>query len=197
MTHTSYPFSFVFSSRAAVGVSIFLIAAAGVLRLLPHAPNVAPIGAIALFSGAVLGRRYVWVPLAALAVGDMFLGGYDLRVMASVYGSFLMIGIAGTFLSEVRLGKKNTAVVAGTSVVGSVLFFLITNAAVWAFSGMYEPTIAGLWHSYVMGLPFFRNTILGDLFFNFILFGGYWSVVYYRGQKRAWGPAVSTQREGI
>jgi hypothetical protein len=57
------------------------------------------------------------------------------------------------------------------------LFFLVTNFGWWATGSIYEPTFAGLVQCYAQGLPFFKNTLLGDLFFAVLLFGGYAVVV--------------------
>ena len=64
------------------------IAAAAALRLLPHPPNFTPIGAMALFSGAYLGRRGLAfvAPLAALFVSDRcsaFIGAWARSISAS------------------------------------------------------------------------------------------------------------------
>ena len=52
-------------------------------------------------------------------------------------------------------------------------FFLTTNFAVWAFEGIYSHDLAGLTACYVAALPFFKNTVIGDLFWTCALFGGY------------------------
>ena len=58
----------------------------------------------------------------------------------------------------------------------SLLFFVTTNFAVWAFSPLYAPNLAGLSKCYLAALPFLRNMLEGDLFWGFLLFGGYWLV---------------------
>jgi hypothetical protein len=58
----------------------------------------------------------------------------------------------------------------------SLLFFLLSNGAVWAFSGMYSPTWQGLTQCYIAALPFLERTVLGDLFWTAVLFGGAWLV---------------------
>jgi hypothetical protein len=65
------------------------------------------------------------------------------------------------------------------SVLGSVLFFLITNFAVWYGSAFYPQTPAGLLACYTAGLAFYNqqsffiNSLLGDLFYGGLLFGTY------------------------
>ena len=63
--------------------------------------------------------------------------------------------------------------VGAAAIVSSVLFFAITNFGVWLFSGFYPRTLAGLEACYVAAIPFFQNTIAGDLFFSGLLFGGF------------------------
>lgn len=148
---------------------IFLLVAAG-FRLLPHAPNFTAMGALALFGGAYFSKRIALVlPVGAMLASDFFIGFYDFRLMAAVYGSFLLTVVLGFFLKK---NKKWFAVGTG-AVLSAVLFFLITNFAVWAFSSWYPKTITGLMQCYVMGLPFFKNTLLSSLFYSGVLFGGY------------------------
>ena len=71
----------------------------------------------------------------------------------------------------IRKNKTAGRVVGGT-LLGSLFFFLLTNAAVWLFGTMYAPNFAGLMQSYFMALPFFRNSLLGDLFYVGVLVGG-------------------------
>lgn len=150
-------------------MAFFFIIAAVILRLLPHLPNFAPIAAMALFGGTYLNKRYALiVPLVAMVVSDIFIGFYNPWILASVYGSFILIGLLGMWLKN----NKTVSNVIGASLLGSVLFFLITNFAVWAVPHSFYPhTLQGLVNSYTMGLPFFRNTLMGDLFYVSVMFG--------------------------
>jgi len=140
------------------------------LRLLPHPPNFAPIAAIALFGGVYLSRKIALVlPLAALAISDTFISFYEPKLMVSVYGSFLVCVLLGFWLKK----NKKWYTVGGSAILGTVLFFLITNFAVWAFTPWYAKTFSGLIQCYLMALPFFRNTLLGDLFYVSVFFGSY------------------------
>ena len=145
------------------------IVAAAALRLVPHPPNFTPIGAMALFSGAFLGRRGLAfvAPLAALLLSDLVLGFY--AGMEIVYPSVALVVLIGWWVSN-----KRTAVRIGmAAVASSVSFFLITNFGIWLFSGFYPLTSAGLAACFVAAIPFFQNTITGDLFFSALLFGGF------------------------
>ncbi len=138
------------------------------LRLTPHVPNVAPIGALALFSGFIMPNVGGFLlPLVAMIISDMFLGFHS--TISYVYGSFILITGIGYLLH-----KKATLIEVGLgSFTGSVLFFIITNFGVWMTSSLYEKNMSGLLRSYMMGLPFLRNTLIGDLFYNAIFFISY------------------------
>lgn len=141
------------------------------LRLLPHSPNFVPIGAIALFGGVYLSRKIaLMLPLTIILISDMFLDGYHyLPVMVSVYGSFLLTVIVGVWLKK----HKKWYVVGGSAVLTAILFFLITNFAVWAFTPLYANNFSGLIQCYLLALPFFRNTLLGNIFYATCFFGVY------------------------
>lgn len=170
-------------------MALFFIVAAVVLRLVPHLPNFAPIAALALFGGTYLNKRYaLGIPLLAMLISDYFIGFYNLWIMLSVYGSFLLIGLIGLWLKN----HKTVANIFGASLVGSILFFLVTNFAVWAVPGsMYLHNLQGLMQSYIMGLPFFRNTLMGDLFYTAAMFGLYELVLYLTVRRRKICPVSS------
>jgi hypothetical protein len=166
-----------------VVLAAVLIALAAALRLVPHAPNFAPIAAIALFSGTVLPRRHALVvPLFAMLVSDAVIGFYEPRVMAAVY---IALGFTVVLGFWVRTQTGRATHVLGASLAGSVLFFALTNFAVWLWSGMYARTTDGLLAAYVMGIPFFRNTLVGDLCYNGLIFGLY-AVAGWTVTNRAW-----------
>ena len=161
----------------AIRFLIFFLIGAGVLsviaRLLPHPANFTPMAALALFAGVYASRVSKWyllAPLAAMLVSDVFVGFYEWKTMAVVYGSFFAIGLIGLL---VRMFKARLQTVVLGTLLGSILFYLTTNLAVWLFSGMYAPTLDGLLLSYYMALPFFKFTLLGDLFYVGVFFGAY------------------------
>lgn len=148
----------------------FLIVFGIIFRFLPHPPNFAPIAAIGLFSGFLIKRKAVlFIPLVAMMISDFFIGNYHPSIMISVYLSFALIALIG-YLNRKQL---NVATVIGSSLIGSIMFFLLTNLAVWQFSGLYQTNLEGLVNCFYLALPFFRNTIAGDLFFTGIFFGAW------------------------
>ncbi len=141
------------------------------VRLLPHFPNFTPIGALALFVGAYAIKKHWWslfIPLVAMFVSDLFIGFYDFRLMAVVYGSFFVYSLTGMLLV-----KKNIGFAFLGSIAGAIFFYLSTNFAVWAFSSWYPHILGGLLVSYTLALPFFKYTLLGDIFFTGVFFGAY------------------------
>jgi hypothetical protein len=94
-----------------------------------------------------------------------------------VYGSFLLYVALGRLAARLERHLGPVSVLFG-AVAGSVQFFLITNFAAWLGDALYPPTFAGLVQCYVAGLPFVRNTLLGDLFYTGVLFGLYHAAVW-------------------
>ncbi len=157
-------------NRARLLALLVAIFAAAAMRLVPHPPNFSPIAAMALFSGAFLPRRALAfvAPFAALVLSDALLGGFYAG-MHFVYLSFALTVLIGWALA----GRKSPLMIGGAAVASSMLFFVLTNLGVWLFSGMYPLTAAGLAACFVAALPFFQNTLAGDLFFTALLFGGF------------------------
>lgn len=158
------------------------------LRLAPHVPNFAPISATAIFGGVYLNRRFaILVPLGAMIISDyllLYINPYGSPVInfsqvqpinamfhsttLYVWGSFVISALIGIWLKN-HLKPSN---IIGASFLSSVQFFLITNFGVWA-QGMYSRGLDGLLQSYLLGLPFFRWTLLGDVFYCGMFFGSY------------------------
>src|SRR5262249_15142874 len=122
-----------------------------VARLAPHAPNVTPIAASALFAGMVLRSRALAlaVPLAAMLVSDLLVGAYDWRIMSVVYAALALPALLGMW----GRAWRPVVVLAPLVLSSSLVFFATTNFAVWAFSGMYAHDLHGLVHCYVAALP--------------------------------------------
>lgn len=145
-----------------------------VARLAPHAPNVTPIAASAVFAGMVLRSRALAlaVPIAGLLLSDLVVGSYDWRIMGVVYAALALPALAA------RWGRARPVVLAPLVLSSSLLFFATTNLAVWAFSGMYAHDLHGLVHCYVAALPFLWNTVAGDALWTTLLFGCWWSAKF-------------------
>ena len=136
-------------------IVLSLLVLAVITRLLPHPPNVTPIAAIALFGGCnIKDKNLAFVlPLLCMFLTDLFLGFH--MIMPFVYLSFMCISY---------IGINSEKITNGTIFGSSLLFFLVTNFGVWFFG--YPNTLAGLVSCYTLALPFFVNTIIGDLVFT-------------------------------
>jgi hypothetical protein len=158
-------------NRARLLLILFAILAAAFLRLVPHPPNFTPVGALALFSGAMLGRRWLAfaAPLGALVISDLVLGFYP--GVAFVYAATALMVLVGWLLT----GRRSAPRIAAAAVGSAILFFIVTNFGMWLFSGLYPLTAAGLAACFVAAVPFFQNSLAGDLVFSALLFGG-WAI---------------------
>jgi len=148
----------------------FLIVLAVIARIVVHPFNFTPIGAIGLFAGSWCPPRLAWLmPLLALFLSDLINGFYDPVVMAFVYVGFL----GGPLIGQWLLSARRTLPRFGAAVLlAAVFFFLVSNFGMWLSGiGSYPLTAAGLIECYWAGLPYFRVTLLGDLFYAGLLFG--------------------------
>lgn len=151
-------------NRSTIFPIVFALLSFGVIaRLLPHLPNATPLTAIAFAGSMYVGTRWSTIlPIAALFLSDVAIGFYDWRIMASVYGSFVLIGLCSWVVRKCPTPLAVGAVV----VTSSIVFFLVTNFAVWLFSPWYEKSITGLLYSYELGIPFLRNMFIGDILYT-------------------------------
>lgn len=138
-------------------------------RLLPHPWNFTPLMAIGLFAGyhARKTSTGILATVSALALSDAVMG-FDSSFWY-VYGAMLIPVLLGRLIRN----RSGVSAVAATALASSVSFFLITNFMVWAAGRLYPHTIAGLTASYLAGIPFYRNQLLGDAFYTLAMFGGY------------------------
>lgn len=149
-------------------------------RLIPHPPNFAPIGGMALFGAAYYNRR-IWsyfIPIASMWLSDLLLNNviyaryfegfvWFYRGSFFTYGAFVLIVLMGSFtLRRIRIVR-----LIFSALGASAIFFAISNFGVWMSSGMYPHSWEGLAACYAAGIPFFKNTFMGDLFYSAGLFG--------------------------
>ena len=127
-------------------------------------PNFSPIAATALFAGYFISDKKLAfiIPLGAIIISDFFIGFHSM--IWSVYLSFILVVFLGATMK-----KRSILNVLGRSLLGSILFFVLTNFAVF-MQGGYTHSFTGLAECYFMAIPFFKNTLAGDLLFNAALF---------------------------
>ncbi|MFK7807224.1 MAG: DUF6580 family putative transport protein [Saprospiraceae bacterium] len=182
------------------GIIIAIIALAALSRLLPHPPNFTPIAGIGLFGAAYFSRKWLAliIPFAAMWFSDLIINNVYMPMVYPeyyngftlftegwywMYGSFALIILLGfNVLKKVKLGT-----LIGASLASSMIFFLVTNFGSWLTGPMYAKTAAGLIACYTAAIPFFWNTIAGDLFYVGLMFG-----VFALLQNRI--PSLTTQR---
>jgi hypothetical protein len=153
-----------------------IVGLAALSRLLPHPPNVTPIGAMALFAGAHLRnwRIAFLLPMAAMFLSDLALGftvygGALLKSQPVVYFCMLMGVVVGRLIRNNGSALK----IASATLGNAVMFYLVTNFAVWVWGALYPRTWSGLIACYTAAIPFFRNSLIGDITFVAVLFGGF------------------------
>src|SRR3989344_6275708 len=167
---------------------MLIITIAVLIRLFPHPANFAPIAAMALFGGTYLNKKYsIAIVFGTLILSDyllLYINPFSSQLLnfskiyspaamlhsttIFVYGSFLLVALLGVWLRSHKSFKN----ILTASLSSSILFFLVTNFGVWA-QGAYGGDITGLWQSYVMGIPFFKNIVVGDLFYVGLFFGSF------------------------
>jgi len=165
------------SSFSYLVILAVLIALGVAGRLLPHPPNFTPMAAIALFAGFIFIKRYMAVVavISTMLLCDYFAFGslssswFGSKSMFVVYLALLFPIVFKNFLQK----KIGVLRIFGAALASSSVFFLATNFAVWAFSPMYEKTLEGLVLCYTMAIPFFQNTVAGDLIWSGVIFGTY------------------------
>ena len=145
----------------------------------PSIPNFTALGAVALFGAYYLKKtQSIIIPLVILWLSDLILNNV---VYSQYFDTFSFFGdpwVVAGFVATIVMGwymikKLSFRSFIGASILGAFVFFLITNFAVWIGSGLYPKNIDGLISCYIKAIPFFRNALLGNLFFGAILFGSY------------------------
>jgi hypothetical protein len=157
-----------------VALMAFLIAIDVAARLLPHAPGFLPVAASGFFAARMLriAPLAIVVPVLGMILSDVALPGEDWRIQAVGFAAIAIPALAG--IATRRWPGILPAV--ATVAVSSFLFWLLSNGAVWVFSGMYPFNLSGLAQCYVAAVPFLEKTVMGDLLWTGVLFGGAWLV---------------------
>ncbi len=151
----------------------------GVLsRLLPHPANMTAVGGLALFSGSRFDvKKATLITFITMFLSDMFLGFHSL--MWATYGSIFLGILIGRWVGR----QKNIHRLFAGIFSSSVIFFLITNFAVWATTPLYQKTFTGFITCYGMAIPFFRNSLIGDIASTVILFFGFQPIFLFWKQR--------------
>lgn len=135
------------------------------------APNVEFVTAASLLAATYLGRKYaILVPFLIMVITDTLIGNTNIFIFT--WSAFVIIGLAGLVLRRLR-GLKLVGGATAMGMTSSLFFFLYTNFGVWFLDswGMYPHNLQGLIQAYIMGLPFLKLNLLGNLFFVPVSFG--------------------------
>lgn len=159
-------------------IAFLLIIIAAVTRFIPYHPfNFTAIGAMALFSGVAFRDKRIafLLPMAAMFISDLFIG-FHFSILP-VYACFVFTVWMGVLITR----NQTVFNIGCMSLLSSIVFFLVTNLPLWYLDlRLYPMTVAGTLESYSMALPFFRNQIAGDLFYNTLLFGSFYLLMHKR-----------------
>ncbi|RHX87893.1 DUF6580 family putative transport protein [Leptospira stimsonii] len=156
------------------GISAVAVFFAGISRFLPHPSNFTSVGAMTVYSGARLqGWKSFAFPLILMLVTDFVLSrlhGFEMfyEGISIVYLSLMVNVLIGKFFLT---RQKNLIFVSAVSIFASIQFFVLSNFSVWAFSSLYTKTWDGLLTCYIVAIPYFAGTLLGDLLYTSALFG--------------------------
>jgi hypothetical protein len=139
--------------------------------------NLVPMGALALFIGSRLRTWYAYlVPLGASFIADLLIIpalaalGYQSMDISTpfTYLGFVLYAVIGRLcIPEKQLSPLG---IGAASLAGSVQFFLVSNFGSWVANPDYPRSLAGLLECYMLGVPFYRNTLVSDLVFPMVFF---------------------------
>ena len=181
------------SSRNKLLIITAIIVFGVIARLLPHFPNFAPMGALALFAVAFYKRKYLALVIPGLAWGlsDLYLNnmiynsadGFTLFTADQFFSLFALILIV--ILGKLLFKKVNAPNVMIGSLSASLIFFVVSNLGVWMQGILYPKTLQGLVECYSMALPFYRGTLVSDLIFTGVFFGAMHMMTSFENKNKA------------
>ena len=173
-------------------VAITLVLTAIIMRVAgatTHLYNFAPIAAIGLFSGAVIKDRKVLaflIPLAGQFIADVYFQFFTNTPGFYPGQAFNYAALAGAAGLGLLMKQPKPLNILAYIFGASTLFFIISNFGFFA-SGYNGYSFAGFTKTYIDAIPFFKNTIIGDLAGGIFLFGGYFAAqeVFIRNAEKA------------
>ena len=142
---------------------ICLILVLSFSRIIPHPSNFTPILAVGIFAGFYFRHFYLslFIIIFSMFIGDLYLGFHD--TMFFTYISLTAAVALGLFIKQFKFSE----IIFG-GLVSSVCFFLITNFGAWMTLDMYEKNFEGLISSYILAIPFFKNTLISTFLYLFL-----------------------------
>ena len=141
-------------------ISIGIFLALAISRFVPHSPNFTSLLALSFYIPAILGIKFVPALIFSFFITDLIIGFHSLTFFT--WGSVILIG----FLSRFFLSSFSKRILG--SLIGALLFYLITNFGVWSL-GNYGYSLQGLITCYILAVPFFGNTLLSTLIYSSLI----------------------------
>ena len=140
--------------------------------------------ALAFCAGVYFPKRLAWpLPLATLLATDMLMNVLYYHVApVSAY----MLANYAAYAAIIALGQRFSARAAwlkllGGSLLGAVLFYLVTNTAAWLQNPEYTKTLAGWIQALTTGIPGYPPTWL--FFWKTLLSGGLFTGLFAGAMK--------------
>ncbi len=172
-------------------LALGLIISAVCWRLVNHAYGIAPnleiVTASTLVAATFLSTRWAFaVPLAIMAASDILIGNSP--ILFFTWSAFGIIALGGLALRRLKTSPRKLMLASlGAALAGSVFFFVFTNFGVWLIGDgqMYAKDASGLLQSYIMGLPFYRTMLLGNIIIvpSYFVAAVYGPVLFKRAAK--------------
>jgi hypothetical protein len=166
-------------------ISLFaaLLGLAILSRWIPHPPQFTALTAAAIFGGLFFSRPLLVValPLLAIFISDALFAGFYPGAVIN-YAALILAALTTYFFAQ---SSKNSSVSGAQKVLGAVsgslVFFALSNLAVFITSGMYAHSLAGLINCYTMALPFYGFQVLGE-----VVYGSAMAATYFILNGRSW-----------
>lgn len=170
--------------------------------------NISPVMALA-FCGAIYFKdRRLWlVPFIALTLSDLYINWFYEREYGHEWNLSGFLARTACFAAALWIGswvarRKSWLWLLNGSLLGAILFYLVTNTQSWLADPFYAKTLAGWWQALTVGHPeypptiyFFRNTLFGDLMFTGFFAGAMEWLAKRRGEPSLLDPAEDEAEE--
>jgi len=169
-------------------IVVGMILAAAISRVAFYPITYSPMIAMAIFGGAVIkDKKWAFaLPLLAMFLSDFLFEVSGIATGFWGWGQLLGYGIFG-IITVLGFGIKkiNIPVVAGFSILSTIIFFLLSNSSVWLLSAgiTYPKTFAGWMSCLAAGIPFLKNDLVTNLLYTGVFFGGYVLLQKYAEKK--------------
>ena len=151
-----------FMNYLKISFGIFIALAAS--RFIPHPPNFTSLIALSFYIPALLGLRYFPILIISFILTDFIIGFHSVTFFT--WGSILVIGLMSKYFIK-NMSSRITG-----ALIGSCIFFIISNFGVWSL-GSYGYTLNGFLMCYLLAIPFFAYNIISTFLFSALIEGIY------------------------